>query len=134
MRVLVDTSIWSEVYRRRQPSAAHRQTIHELIEQERIVLIGPVRQEVLSGIRAPGQFRRLRVKLRSFPGISLKSRDYERAAAFFNRCVAHGVQGSNTDMLLCAVATRRRMQIYTSDRDFEGYARLLPIRLFNAVI
>jgi len=32
--------------------------------------------------------------------------DYARAAECFNACRARGVQGSNADVLLCAVAKR----------------------------
>ena len=40
-----------------------------------------------------------------------------------------GIQGSNTDFLICAVAVRHARAIFTTDKDFAGYARALPIRL-----
>jgi predicted nucleic acid-binding protein len=61
----------------------------------------------------------------------LESEDYEEAAAFFNRCRAKGVQGSNTDFLICAAAARRQFAILTTDADFTHFAKLLPIRLHS---
>ena len=40
----------------------------------------------------------------------------------FNTCRAAGVQGSNTDFLICAAAERRQFSILTTGRDFVRYA------------
>ncbi len=40
-----------------------------------------------------------------------------------------GVQGSNTDFLLCALSVRYDLAIFTIDEDFKNYAKHLPIRL-----
>jgi hypothetical protein len=128
--VLVDTSVWSLVLRRSPRRSDEFATeLKTLIEARRAFLIGPIRQELLSGVREPSQFTRLQNDLRAFPDLAIRSEDYEEAAAFFNRCRAQGVQGSNTDFLLCAVATRRSMEILTADRDFTSFEQVLPIRL-----
>jgi predicted nucleic acid-binding protein len=51
------------------------------------------------------------------------------AAQFFNICRAKGVQGSNTDFLICAVAVRWQLAIFTTDGDFTLFAKHLPIVL-----
>jgi predicted nucleic acid-binding protein len=61
--------------------------------------------------------------------LPLEPHDYEEAAAFFNRCRGKGVQGSNTDFLICAVAVRYQAPILTTDEDFTNFARVLPIQL-----
>jgi predicted nucleic acid-binding protein len=129
MKVLVDTSVWSLAFRRRAPAHGVVDVLRRTIELGQAALIGPIRQELLSGIREPSALDRLRAALRAFPDIDLASADHERAAECFNACRAAGVQGSNTDFLICAVAERRRMPILTTDRDFERYATVLPIRL-----
>ena len=63
----------------------------------------------------------------AFPDIELEAEDYEEAASFFNRCRAKGIQGSNTDFLICAVAARRRFGILSTDTEFARFAILLPI-------
>ncbi len=130
MRILVDTSIWSLALRRAR-STPHpcRAELHALIEEGRAAIIGPIRQELLSGIRTTAQFELLRSHLRAFPDLALGSEDYEEAARFFNLCRTRGVQGSNTDFLICATSVRRNMPILTTDDDFTRYARVLPIAL-----
>jgi predicted nucleic acid-binding protein len=132
MSVLVDTSVWSLAFRRRDPvSHPAVAELRGLIWETRACLIGPVRQELLSGIREPSQFQKLRQHLGAFPDLGLSTPDYERAAEFFNLCRARGVQGSNTDFLLCAAAERHGVPILTTDGDFPIYARHLPIELYR---
>ena len=130
MNVIVDTPIWSRAYRRRV--AVNSPVVTELIEligEGRVILIGPVRQELLSGIRHELQFHKLRSAMRAFEDLGLETEDYETAAAFSNSCMARGIQGSHVDFLICAVAARRRCEIFTDDGDFARFARVLPVQL-----
>jgi hypothetical protein len=34
------------------------------------------------------------------------------------------------DFLICAAALQRSLEIFTTDKDFEHYARHLPLRLY----
>jgi predicted nucleic acid-binding protein len=131
MNVLVDTAVWSLAFRRKAPDHPVVDVLRRLIVGGRALLIGPIRQELLSGIRERAAFERLREGLRAFPDLPLAVADYERAAACFNECRAAGVQGSNTDFLICAVAERHRIPILTTDADFREFARVLPVRLVD---
>ena len=70
--------------------------------------------------------------LRAFPDAEITHDDYEQAASFFNVCRTNGIQGSNTDFLICAIAARGGFSIFTSDVDFTHFARMLPIKLHSA--
>lgn len=130
--MLVDTAVWSLALRRStQGAGAIPRELAELIGESRVVMIGAVRQELLSGIRDPRQFENLRLHLQAFPDLPLESTDYEQAADFFNRCRGRGVQGSNTDFLICAVAARNDLAVFTTDGDFRQFARVLPIALHD---
>lgn len=87
----------------------------EAIRDGRAVMLGPVRQEVLSGIKHEEQFHKVREKLTAFADESIESVDYIEAARLDNLCRRHGVQCGEVDMLLCAVAARNRWKILTSD-------------------
>jgi predicted nucleic acid-binding protein len=131
LKVLVDTPVWSLALRRKAPVDDHRiDALRGLIADGRAALVGPIRQELLSGVRDRTTFEALRAHLGAFPDEPIAQADYERAARHFNICRSKGIQGSNTDFLLCAVAERNRFPIFTADADFARYAKLLPIRLF----
>ncbi len=132
MKVLVDTCVWSLALRRSQvvddPKVLE---LRELITELRVQMLGPIRQELLSGIRSQAQFETLRERLRAFPDLELTCGDYERAAIFFNTCRANGVQGANTDFLICAVAHRLNFPIFTTDGDFRLFQQHIPVNLYT---
>lgn len=136
MKVLVDTSVWSLALRRsrRAPPRAEPlvDELRSLIQEGRVAMIGPIRQEVLSGVRTAEAFEQLRAHLEPFADEPLETADFERAAEHFNTCRTKGIQGSNTDFLICAVAERRSLPIFTTDADFARFAKLLPIELHGA--
>ena len=137
MSVLVDTSVWSLALRRQTRDLNPREaavtlSLDDLIHKGKAQIVGSVRQEILSGIREESQFLKLRDALRSFRDTPLASEDYEQAAHMSNLCRRHGVAGSAIDFLLCAIASRRHWTIFTTDRDFNRYARLLAIKLYGA--
>lgn len=133
MKVLVDTSVWSLSLRRGDRSiAAPALELQNLISDGRAQMIGPIRQEILSGIRDEAQFAQLATHLTAFPDLPIATEDYVTAARFFNLCRQKGVQGSNTDFLICAVAVHHRLAIFTTDKDFTLYATHLPISLHTS--
>jgi predicted nucleic acid-binding protein len=132
MKVLVDTCVWSMALRRDEASGGREVSeLVELVKELRVQLIGPVRQEILSGIKNCAQFKKLRDHLRPFPDLELTARDFESAAEFHNLCRGKGIQGSNTGFLICAAAVRRRMPIFTTDADFTWFQQYLPIKLHH---
>lgn len=138
MKVLIDTSVWSQALRRQEAtkgSLLESQVVDllkELIHDGRVALLGPVRQELLSGVKTKEQFETLQKILSVFPDVSLSSADYELAAQSFNKCRQAGVQGSNTDFLICAVSMNRAWPVLSLDKDFERYQKSLPLSLYKA--
>jgi predicted nucleic acid-binding protein len=137
MTVLVDTPVWSLALRRKRDDLSEREqglteALAELIRDGRAQIIGVIRQELLSGIREAERFEKLREYLRAFAEPVIEVRDYEHAAQMHNQCRARGITGSAIDFLICAVANRRDWQVLTTDRDFERYAKVLPVKLYAA--
>jgi len=100
-----------------------------LIQETRAVMIGPVRREILSGIPDKQQFETTKMHLSSFDDLSINQEDYEHAARLFNICRAKGVQGSQIDFLICAIAERHESSIFTTDVDFQHYAKYIQVNL-----
>ena len=137
MNVLVDTSIWSLALRRKKSHLSGKEAsvveeLKELIKEMRVSIIGPIRQEILSGISSEAQFNKLRNYLLPFEDLKIISMDYEKAAEFYNLCRKKGVQGSHIDFLICAVAKKYKLLIFTTDKDFELYSKHIDISLYNS--
>jgi hypothetical protein len=131
MKVLVDTCIWSQVLRHKSPNVDLAKKLQELVQNARVAIIGPIRQELLSGIPQVKQFNVLKETLSSFEDLPLNTEHYEKAAEFCNICRRKGIQGSTIDFLICAVAITENLVIFTVDKDFENYKKYLPLRLIK---
>jgi len=132
LKVLVDTCIWSHALRSKKPEfEAQVKSLETLIADQRVLIIGAIRQEVLSGYSDMTKFETLKAKLNYFENTPLLDDDYITAARFYNLCRQKGVQGSHIDLLICAVAVRLNISIFTSDNDFGFYQQHLPIKLYS---
>jgi hypothetical protein len=129
MKVLVDTCVWSLALRHKSPISEMTIKVKELIKDGRVVMIGPIRQELLSGISEISQFNKLKDKLSAFEDTPLASTHFVKAAEFCNICRKKGVQGSTIDFLICAVSYIENLAILTIDKDFDNYRKHLPIKL-----
>ncbi|HEY1256232.1 MAG TPA: PIN domain-containing protein [Terracidiphilus sp.] len=121
MKVLVGACVWSLSLRRKDPAALNGEEqrmvalLVDAIQDGRVAMVGPIRQEVLSGIREIAQFERLRRALEAFPDTPMATPHYEEAARLFNLCRSRGVECGAVDILLCAVASRERWSLLTTD-------------------
>jgi predicted nucleic acid-binding protein len=131
MKILVDTCVWSLVLRRKQPDERIRNELGKLVLGHRVAMIGPIRQEILTGIPDRMQFERVQAHLRAFDDVTLSGRHFELAADLSNRCLAKGIQGSHTDFLICAVAKSEKLAIYTNALDFTRYSKIIGLSLYK---
>ena len=130
--ILIDTPIWSLAFRRaNSDSTPIVNELTELIKNGQAKIIGPIRQEILSGYSDHKKFKTLKEKLDAFPNIPIEDQDYIIGAEFNNNCRVAGIQGSHIDFLICSVASRLKMPIFTTDKDFERYSECLPIKIYK---
>jgi predicted nucleic acid-binding protein len=125
MKSIVDTTVWSLLLRRHPDASLGQEEqlkvkfLRELIVKDRVVVLGPVRQEILSGIKHQAQFEKLKRFLRDYRDEQLGTEDYEEAARLCNVCRSRGVGCGPTDMLICTVAIRRRWEVLSNDKGLD---------------
>jgi len=130
--ILIDTCIWSIALRGGTSKDTQiAEELTRLIDDNQVKIIGAIRQELLSGYSDKQSYERLRAKLKFFPNEPILDADYEAAAEYSNFCRAKGIQGSHTDFLICAVAIRAKLKIFTTDKDFNNYSKHLPISIYG---
>lgn len=130
--IACDTSALSQ-FLRRSPDTANDAAlkVEKLIDSNELALFGIVRQELLSGIKLPAHFERIDLTTQALPLFFADDEDHTTAARFFNSCRSKGIQGSPIDFLICAMAVKRKLPIYTTDPDFELYEPIIPIELYR---
>lgn len=130
MKVIVDTDVWSEAFRRKGPEKSeYFNELVLLIEEGRVELLGIVKMEIFCGIRDVSVVEKMSARLDPFKERPLEADVFVMAAQFFNLCRSKGIQGANSDFIICAVSVLWKCPILSKDKDFEQYGKYLPIEL-----
>ena len=124
--VLVDTSVWIEVFRK--PARLDLASVADIDE---IVTCLPVVQEVLQGFQDERAFRIAREAMLAFPIVEspLRQEVFEQAITLYRaaRAAGHAVR-SGVDCVIAACALRHGLTVAHHDRDFETLARVSALR------
>ena len=126
MNIVVDTSVWSLVLRRRRPRAADPwvDAFRAHIEAgDEIFITGVILQELLDGVRTTGDFERLLALMDPFPLLPTDRHTYVLAAQTSNICRRKGVQAGSIDFLIAAACIQNGCPLLTADKDFARIAR-----------
>ena len=120
--VLVDTSVWVETFRAKQPLdlAAH-------VDLDEIVTCLPVIQEVLQGFRDERAFRAAREAMLALPAVesTLSVGVVEEAVGLYRTARRQGVTvRSSVDCLIAACALRNGLTVLHRDRDYPLLAKV----------
>jgi len=120
--VLVDTSVWIEVFRKRP-----RLVLERAVEFDEVVTCLPVVQEVLQGFTSDPAFRSARDAMLALPMIEspVSERVYLEAVDLYRRARRAGITvRSGADCLIAACAIRHGLTVLHHDRDFPALARI----------
>ena len=126
MMVAVDTSVWSLVLRRRRVPRDNPwvEALRNRVEGgDEVVVVGPIIQELLSGVKDPVTFAHLEVDMERIPLLELHRRTYAAAARLTNRCQQRGFQPGAVDALIAAACIEHGCPLLTADAHFLEIAR-----------
>jgi len=124
--ILVDTSVWIEVFRR-----APRFSLDHLLSFDDVVTTPPIQQELLQGFRDTSAYRRARVALVALPTVDapLPLERFLEAAELYRAARAVGITPrSSVDCLIAASAIHHDLEVLHADRDYVGIARVSSLR------
>ncbi len=125
--VLVDSSVWIEVFRK--PS---RVRLDQAVDFDDIVTCLPVVQEVLQGFREEGAFLLAREAMHALPlaDASMGRPVFDQAVDLYRAARRAGLTiRSGTDCLIAACALRARLELLHNDREYDLLARVSPLQV-----
>jgi predicted nucleic acid-binding protein len=124
--VLVDTSIWIEVFRRKSPL-----DLEKHVNFDDIVTCLPIVQEVLQGFRDEAAYRSARIAMLSLPIVDspMSLATFESAANLYRSARRSGLtMRSSIDSQIAASALRHDLEVIHRDRDYALLAKISPLR------
>lgn len=131
-QVLIDTNIWSTFFRRNKAEDQKlRANLEMLMQENRISMIGPIRQEILTGIKDHSKYLILKEYLQAFEDETITTEAYEYAAKIANDCMKNGIAISSIDAIIVAVIALHGFEIYTNDHDFIRYRTIVQFTQYQ---
>ena len=128
--ILVDTSVWIEVFRR-----AHPLDLEAVASLDEVVTCLPVIQEVLQGFADERAFRTARQAMLALPCVEspLSEAVVLEAVALYRSARRVGLTvRSSVDCLVAACALRHDLEVLHHDRDFAALAEVSTLRQRSA--
>ena len=124
--ILVDTSVWIQVFRARRPL-----DLEATVDLDDVVTCLPIVQEILQGFREENAYRRARDAMLSFPIVeSPLGSDVFLDAVGLYRAARRGGRTirSSVDCLIAACAIRHDLEVLHRDRDFAVLSQISALR------
>jgi hypothetical protein len=124
--ILVDTSVWIEVFRRTRPL-----DLEAVADLDEVATCLPVIQEVLQGFRNETAFRTAREAMLALPCVEspLSEPVFLEAVALYRSARRAGLTiRSSVDCLVAACALRHDLEVLHRDRDYPVLAEVSALR------
>ncbi len=124
--ILVDTSVWIEVFRVRRPL-----DLEAILDFDDVVTCLPVIQEVLQGFREERPYRRARRAMFSLPIVEspLGEDVFSEAVDLYRSARRGGLTiRSSIDCLVAACAIRHDLELLHRDRDYAAIGEISALR------
>lgn len=115
--VFVDTCIWASFFSK--PGSREKAAVDDLLDTDRVVLMGPIVSEVLLGFRRRDQADWVASRLQLAHYLDANWGDWRAAANLGRDLTARGHKLPLTDLIVAAVARRLQIGVYTIDPHFD---------------
>lgn len=125
--ILVDTSVWIELFRESTDL-----DLESLLDLEEIVTCLPVIQEVLQGFDDQRAYRIAEEAMNALPIVEspMSAAVFHSAVELYRTARRAGLTvRSSTDCLIGACALRNSLTVLHHDRDFDALARISPLQV-----
>lgn len=124
--MLVDTSVWIQVFRKNAPL-----DLREWVEPGDIAICLPIAQELLQGFRDDAAFRKAGAGLDALIWVEspLTMEVVDEAVGLYRAARKRGLTiRSSVDCLIAACAIRHGLVVLHADRDYAALARVSRLR------
>lgn len=128
-RVLVDTSVWVEMFRSTGSPAVD--VLGGLLRDGLVCTHGLIRAEILSGARSLRDYKRLEEGFSALIDLPDPPDLWDRVGRARYRLARKGFQVSVADMVVASVAAHHGRPLFTLDHDFQAIRKAMTLDLFR---
>jgi tRNA(fMet)-specific endonuclease VapC len=125
-KMIVDTSVWIEFFRR--ADSPHSMCLKRLLREGRVVLQGLILAELLQGIKSQKESRIVKKALQKLPYVEMTRQLWERAGEICSSLLRKGITIPLSDVIVASCALSEDIEIFTLDSHFK---RIPDLKLYD---
>lgn len=115
--VFVDTCVWASFFTK--PSSPEKHAVDDLLDADRVALLGPILAEVLTGFRRKDQADWVASRLKLAHYVELSWNDWRAAADLGRELASQGHRLPLTDLVVAVVGIQLGASVFTTDPHFD---------------
>lgn len=127
-KVLIDTSVWIEFFRKQEP---YFSAVQDLIEEDRVCCVGLIYAELLQGAKSENEINTLREFIHVFDFIPELPAIWEKAGLMLRTLKKKGKSIGLADCFIASCAVSCRAEVLTLDRHFDVIKKLEGLALYK---
>ena len=127
-KVLIDTSVWIEFFRKSGSEVSSR--LRDVLVEERAAVAGIISLELQRGADGETELKFLDRFLTAIHYIPTKEELYKNAGFMGYNLSKKGIHIGTVDLLIAQTAIENDIPLYALDRHFKEIARHFPLLLF----
>jgi predicted nucleic acid-binding protein len=129
-KVIIDTSAWIESFRPKT-SQRFRQLVKDLIIQNRVLLPGIIKAELLRGAKTKSEFNRLAELLKGLTYLPASEEFWDNVAEFSFQLFRKGVTVPLTDTYIALLCLENKASILHRDKHFDLISKKTPLKVLK---
>lgn len=126
-KILVDTSVWIEFFRRKESSISLR--LREYLKLNQTYYTGPIAVELYQGAKTSKEVEVIRQLLQTIHYVEITRSHYHHAGQISHQAARTGKIFSVVDLILAVVAYDEQLKLFSLDTHFKEISQFCPLTL-----
>ncbi len=126
-KVLIDTSVWVEFFRKRNSAISTR--LREYLKLNQVYYAGPIFVELYQGAKTRREIEVLDQLFDTINYVDITRSHYHHAGLVSQKAAREGNVFSTIDVILAVLAYDESLSLYSLDHHFQDISRYCPVSL-----
>jgi hypothetical protein len=128
-KVLIDTSIWVDFFRKRNSAVSAK--LREYLKLNQVCYTGPIFVELYQGAKTQREIEILNELFDTIHYVDISREHYHHAGIISQKAAREGKIFSTIDVILAVLAHGEGLSLFSLDRHFQDISRYCPLTLIT---
>jgi len=126
-KVLIDTSVWVDFFRKRDSTVSVK--LREYLKLNQVCYTGPIMVELYQGAKTQHEIEILKQLFDTITYVDITKEHFHHAGLISQKAAREGRIFSTVDVILAVLAHDERLSFFSLDHHFRDISRYCPLSL-----